>query len=326
LLVCSEMACLTTKEIAPIGIASIEKLMASSEPGWELCRSFLAVLREGSLSAAARHLGLTQPTIGHHIDQLEAALAVPLFTRSQRGLAPTEAAHALRPHAETMAAAAEALVRAASGGAGEMRGAVRVTASEIIGAEVLPTMLTDFRQLHPEIVVELSLSNRTEDLLRRDADIAVRMVRPVQGSLVAGHLGSIVLGLHAHRRYIDANGHPESLDDLYRHTLIGFDQETTSIRAIQELGLAPLRRDAFALRTDSHLAQLAAIRAGFGIGVCQVGIARRDSDLVRVLRGSFAPKLETWIVMHQDLCASCRARAMFDHLAAALSFYVRTGD
>src|SRR5579859_4753296 len=159
--------------------------MMSTAPGWELYRSFLAVVREKSLSAAARSLSLTQPTLGRHVDALEEALGMPLFTRSQAGLIATDGALRLVPHAEAMASAAAALVRAASGEADEARGAVRITASEMVGTEVLPPMLAAFREQHPRIAVELVVSNRAQDLLRRDADIAVRMVKPTQGALLA---------------------------------------------------------------------------------------------------------------------------------------------
>ena len=159
--------------------------MNHPDPGWDLYRTFLAVLHEGSLSGAARSLGLTQPTIGRHVDALEQAVGFQLFTRSQHGLAPTEAAAELRPYAEELSATAAALLRVASAQGGAVRGAVRITASEVIGAEVLPTILTGLHQQYPELVIELVLSNAVEDLLRRDADIAVRMVKPSQGALVA---------------------------------------------------------------------------------------------------------------------------------------------
>jgi len=295
--------------------------MATRTPGWELYRSFLTVLRDGSLSGAARTLGLAQPTIGRHILELEQALGVSLFTRSPRGLVPTEAARQLQPHAETMAAAADALVRAASGEAALARGTVRITASEIIGAEVLPAVLAAFREQYPEVAIELVLSNRPEDLLRREVDIAVRMMRPTQGALVARQIGQVTLGLHAHRRYIEAHGLPQSIDDLRGHAIIGFDRDPYSARRVEQLGLA-WNRDQFALRTDNDLAQLAAIRAGFGIGVCQLGIARREPAFVHVVPEGFAFDLEVWVAMHEDLRASRRMRLMFDHLAGALSVYV----
>lgn len=292
-----------------------------AEPGWDLYRSFLAVLHEGSLSGAARALGLAQPTVGRHVEALEQGLGVALFTRSGQGFAPTGAALELRPHAEAMEASAAALLRAASGRGSEARGTVRITASEVVGAEVLPPVLARLRRDHPGLVVELALSNRTEDLLRRDADIAVRMVRPAQGALVARRLGTIELGLHAHRSYVDRCGAPAAVDDLRSHALIGFDRETAFIRGLRADGV-PLRREAFALRTDSDLAQLAAIRAGCGIGVCQVGLARRDPALVRVLPEAFSAALETWLAMHADQRASRRCRVAFDALAAGLAEYV----
>jgi DNA-binding transcriptional LysR family regulator len=298
--------------------------MDKNAPGWELYRTFLAVLREGSLSGAARSLGLTQPTAGRHIQQLESSLGTALFTRSQNGLRPTDAAHRLEPHALTMANAADALVRAIAGADLGAQAVARIAASEVVGAEVLPAILTEFRTRHPGVTIELSLSDRTEDLLRREADIAVRMARPKQGSLIARRVGSVTVGLHAHRRYLAAHGKPAGMGQLSQHALIGFDRETASIRALQRLGLR-LRREDFALRTDSHLAQLAAIRAGFGIGICQTAIAGRDSNLVQVLPNDCAFDLEVWIAMHGDLRASPPMRALFDHLAAALAAHVRAG-
>ena len=296
--------------------------MAKRDPGWELYRSFLAVLREGSLSGAARNLGLTQPTVGRHIQELESLLDTTLFTRAQNGLRPTDMGHALKPHAQIMAGAAAALIRASAAKDFEAHAVVRIAASEIVGVEVLPPILTEFRARHPGVVIELSLSDRAEDLLRRDADIAVRMVRPKQRSLIARRVGNVTVGLHAHRRYLHEHGQPTDMAQLAQHVLIGFDRETTSIHALQRLGLK-LGRDNFALRTNSHLAQLAAIRAGFGIGMCQTAIARRDLNLIHLMSKDFSFNLEVWVVMHEDLRASRPMRAVFDHLVAALSDYAR---
>jgi DNA-binding transcriptional LysR family regulator len=294
--------------------------MASNEPGWELYRSFLVVMREGSLSAAARTLGMTQPSVGRHMRELEAVLGAALFARSPQGLTPTELARELVPHAQVMASAAAILQRTASAGREEISGTVRLTASEVIGAEVLPPILTVFRERHPGIVVELVLSNQTSDLLRRDADIAVRMVQPTQDALVARHVGRIELGLFAHRRYLDAHGQPSTLAELAGHALIGFDTEQPYIRRMRPGGL-PYVRERFALRTDSDLAALAALRAGFGIGIAQVNLARRDPQLVRLLPDQLSLPLETWVAMHEDLRQSLRVRRLFDHLAEALQTY-----
>ena len=293
--------------------------MATAAPGWELYRSFLAVIRERSLSGAARTLALTQPTIGRHIDALEAALGLTLFTRSQTGLIATEGAVALIPHAESMASAADALQRAASGQADEDRGTVRITASEMVGTEVLPPALATFRQVHPRVVIELVLSNRSEDLLRREADIAVRMVRPTQGALLARKIGIINLGLHAHPGYVRTHGVPRDLAELSRHPLIGFDK-APSVRRVDKLGIT-ITRDMFAFRCDNDYGQFAALRAGFGIGFCQIPLARRDG-LVPVLPGLIKFQLGVWVVMHKDLRNTRRMRLMFDHLASYLAGYV----
>jgi len=294
--------------------------MSSEEPGWELYRSFLAVMREGSLSAAARALGMTQPSLGRHVRRLEAMLGVALFTRSPQGLTPTDLGHELVPHAQAMAAASAALRRAASAGQREVRGTVRLTCSEVIGVEVLPPMLASFREAYPGVVIELSLSDRNEDLLRKDADIAIRMQRPAQAALVARRIGTIPLGLFARRSYLRRHGVPRTLDALSQHALIGFDHEAPAQRMVVErLGL---ERGDFTLRCDSGLAQLAAIRAGIGIGVCQRAIAQRDRQLAAVLAGEFSFAMETWLVMHEDLRASRRTRLLFDHLAQAMGGYV----
>jgi molybdate transport repressor ModE-like protein len=289
---------------------------------WDHYRTLLAVLAEGSLSGAARTLGLSQPTVGRHIETLEEELGAPLFTRSAGGLAPTEAALALRPHAEAMAAAAEALVRTASGERDAVRGVVRITASDVVGVEVLPPMLTSFHEAYPDVSIELALSNRMEDLLRREADIAVRMVRPTQGALLARRVGSVRLGLYAHRRYIEAHGIPKSMEDPAIAS-IGFDRAVQMARSLQESQIH-LDRDTFTLRTDNDLAQIAALRAGFGVGACQLQIAARDPDLVPVLQDQFRYEMEVWVAMHEDLKTSRRMRLMFDWLVEGLGAYVRS--
>lgn len=293
--------------------------MTRTQPGWEHYRSFLAVARERSLSGAARSLGLTQPTLGRHIGALEQALGVSLFTRSPAGLQATAGALALVPHAEAMASAALALERAASGEAHEERGSVRVTASEMIGAEVLPACLATFRERHPRIAIELVLSNRSDDLLRREADIAVRMVKPTQSALSARKLGTLRLGLHAHPRYLASHGTPQTLAELQRHPLIGFDK-APSVRSIPKLGL-PLTRELFAFRCDSDIGQYAALRAGFGIGLCQRALGRRDG-LVSLFADTIQLEMGVWLVMHRDLKSSRRIRLLFDHLALHLQSHI----
>jgi DNA-binding transcriptional LysR family regulator len=289
---------------------------------WELCRSFLVVLREGNLSRAARALQLTQPTLGRHIDEMEKALGVLLFTRSPQGLTPTDEAFQLKPHAQAMAAAAEALVRAASGGSQETRGTVRITVPELVGTELMPPILTSFRAKHPAITIELSLTNATENLLRREADVAVRLVPPTQGALLARKLGKVRFGFYAHRDYIARCGAPRSIAELREHTLIGFDKDPVAIQALRNTP-SPVSREAYALRSDSPAAQLAMGRAAFGIGRGADFIARQDPNLVPVLPEAYSIDADMWVVMHEDARGVRRTRLMFDHLAASLGKLVR---
>ena len=301
--------------------------MMRDEPGWELYRTFLEVTRDGSLSGAARKLGLTQPTAGRHIDLLEAQLGLKLFSRSPLGLKPTPSALELVSHAETMAAASQALRRTASGGAREDRGTVRITASEMVGCEVLPAMLARFRENHPGIAIELALNNRNEDLLRRDADIAVRMVRPRQKSLLARRVGKSPVGLFAHRAYVGKFGLPKTLRDLESHCVIGFDRNDQPLKSLQPKNPGPmprpLTREMFGFRSDNDVAQFAALRCGVGIGGCQYGIARNYPELVGVLAKTIRFELDMWVVMHEDMRSTPRVRRLFDHLVSALSAFLR---
>ncbi len=298
--------------------------MVSEAPDWQLYRAFRAVMREGSLSAAARALRLTQPTLGRQIAALERQIGAVLFTRSPQGLAPTPAAETLLPHAEAMAAAAEAFQRAASGAADASKGTVRITASEIVSAEVLPPILAAFQDSHRGIAIELAPSNRIEDLLRRDADIAVRMTRPAQEALLARRIGAVPIGMYARRDYLARRGTPRSLADLAGHAIIGFDRDDSSWRGI-EVARFRVSRESFAFRSDGDLVQLAALRAGLGIGGCQTAIAGRDPDLVPVLADEIRFELEMWLAMHEDQRADARLRLAFDHLAAGLARYVAAG-
>jgi DNA-binding transcriptional LysR family regulator len=288
---------------------------------WDLFQSLHAVLEAGTLSAAARLRGLTQPTLGRHIETLEQRLGSPLFLRSPRGLQPTDLALELKPHLHDMSAAASAAVRDASGAADSLLGSIRITASEIVGAEVLPPMLTSFRERHPGVVIELMLSNYNDDLSRREADIAVRMTPPSQSSLVAKKVGEINLGFYATAEYLERHGVPQSLADFEDHAIIGFDSPGRGIRDVPGLNM-PISRETFTFRSDSDLAQLAATRAGFGIGVCQDGLARRNG-LVRVLPNFSLFTLGVWIVMHENLRGSRRMRLMFDHLVEGVTAYAR---
>ncbi|OCJ05570.1 LysR family transcriptional regulator [Agrobacterium sp. 13-626] len=295
--------------------------MTTSEPSWDFYRTFLAVLQHGSLSAAARELGLTQPTIGRHIDALEEAIGAELFTRSQQGLLPTDAALALKPYAETLANTTAALLRVASSSRDRVSGTVRISASEVIGVEVLPPILAGLQAAYPDLTIELSASDAVEDLLQREADIAVRMVAPAQDVLLARYIGSIPLGLFAHRNYLERYGEPKNIRELHQHKLIGFDRQTAYIRTMMKR-YPLLDGVSFTFKSDHSIALHNALRAGIGIGFYQIPLAKRDGELVRLLPEIGLP-LDTWVAMHKNLKTSPRCRVTFDALVAGLLEYVR---
>lgn len=292
--------------------------MTTSIP-WDLYRTFLHVLDAGSLSAAARALGLTQPTVGRHVSELEAGLGIPLFTRSQAGLQPTDAALQLRAQLEEMQHVAASIERSAHGHS-EVRGAVRISASDVVGVEILPSILAPLRAEHPALATELVLSDSVQDLVGREVDIAVRMAKPQQDVLLAQKVGDIRLGLFAHKDYLERHGMPARAADLVHHSLIGFDTDTVFLRAARS-GFEEWTRANFAYRCDSNLAQMALVRAGAGIGSYQLGLAARDRNLVRVLPKALNFAMTTWIVMHSDLRQSARCRAVFDALVAGMREY-----
>lgn len=282
---------------------------------WHLVAAHLAILRTGSLSGAARALGLSQPTVRRHLAELERQVGAPLFARAPSGLVPTPAGASLRGEAEAMEAAATAFRRAAGRDAEGMEGAVRVTASAVVGAEVLPGLLAPLLAAHPGLAVEVVADNRTENLLRRDADIALRFAPPTQQALVARRLRPVGVGLFAAPAYAARHGLPADPEDLARrHAFVGDDREDRIGAALEARGWPRPTRVVF--RSDSDLAQLGAVRAGIGIGVAQEGIAARDG-LVRALPATFA--LEGWALMHEDLRGQRRIRAVWDALVAALA-------
>lgn len=288
--------------------------MTEFDTDWSLWRSFLAVAEQGGLSQAARALHLTQPTIGRHIDQLEASCGGALFTRSQTGMAPTALARALIPEAKAMEASARTLARVARSAPDDARGVVRITASEIVGVEILPPLLAAYRADWPGVEVELVLSDEQEDLLNRTADIAVRMTRPTQQRLVARKIATATGGLYAAKAYVDRRGAPTTLDDLSHHDMVGPDDARFSA----DLGSRQLTSRDFTFRTGSDVAGLAALRAGLGIGAVQHAIARADDRLTRVLPELEVFSLDVWLTMHEGLKADRIVRSAFDFLSKRL--------
>jgi DNA-binding transcriptional LysR family regulator len=295
--------------------------MNSNRLDWSLCRVFLAIAREGSLSGAARRLGVTHPTVRRDLGLLEDALGSALFVRSASGLVPTDLAIELQPIAQSMEVVAEAFMRTASAEAGQIAGTVRVTSSELMGVEVLPQILSQLAALHPGLQIELAPTRETEDLLRREADIAVRMTRPSQLDLVARKVGRVGLGFYAHERWLARQAEPETLSDLVRsRAMIGYDRDPALLRVLRSAGL-DVEPSAFVFRCDSDLAQLAALRAGMGVGVCHDLIAHRDPALRRVLPG-VGSSLEVWLAATPGLRSTARVAATFEALASGLSVLV----
>lgn len=284
---------------------------------WSLWRTFLAVADSGSLSAGARRLGLTQPTAGRQIAALEAALGRRLFLRVSGGLVLEESAAPLVEEARAMALSAATLDRLAASSPEDVAGVVRIAASHVVAAEVLPLALAPLLAAHPALEVEVTASNSNADLMRREADMALRMQRPEQAALVARRLAEVPLGLFAHRAYLDRAGMPGDVAALADHVLIGPDRDAVLAQVLAILGPG-FTRASFRLRTDSEAAVMGALRAGVGIAICQKGIAARDPALVEVLPGRFDVALPCWLATHADLRNLPRIRSVTLHLAATL--------
>jgi DNA-binding transcriptional LysR family regulator len=277
---------------------------------WDLIASYLAVRQMGSLSAAARSLHLSQPTVRRQIDALEGLLGVMLFTRSATGLTPAPGTEGLQVLGEDMQGTAAAFARRATGIAAPDHGRVRVSCSEVFAVEIMPAILANLRTQHPGLIVELSVTNRTEDILQRAADIAIRLTAPQQGALIAQKVGTITVGLYARPGLVDpAMDYPS----FQQHApFIGEDRDTIITSGFRALGLSPPANVVF--HSDSHPTQLAAVRAGVGAGICQDRLA---AGLVRICPDvGFA--METWVVMHEDLRQFAPVRRVFDHLVHAL--------
>ncbi len=284
---------------------------------WRLVPSFLAALDSGSLLGAARALGASQPTLGRHIGDLESQLGTVLFERTGRGLRPTATALRLAQAARAMEGAANTLLRDASGAGKAMAGTVRITASQPVAHVLLPPLLAQMRLALPQVQVELVSSNEVTNLLRREADIAIRMVQPDQSTLVARRIGRVTLGAYAHRDYLERRGTPRQPADLLQHDLIGDDRLDTIVRAFSRLGM-PVTRDAFCLRSDDLVACWQAVRAGLGIGFTADYVARTDPQVVAVLPGLKVPPLPVWLAVHREIRSSGRIRAVYDFLAQAV--------
>lgn len=289
---------------------------------WTLMRSFLAVLDAGSLSGAARLLGGSQPTLGRHVAELERQLGAELFERSGRGLVPTAAALSIAEHARAMDDSAQSVARKLDGLSCELGGSVRVSASQVVAVHLLPAIVGALREQLPGVAVDVVASNSISNLLRREADIAIRMVRPVQTSLVARHIGRVDIGVYASEDYLRHRAAPRTARDLLRHELIGLDQDDQIIRGMHAAGLTAAR-DAFRVRSDDHLVLWQCLRAGLGIGFAPTWLAAREPGLRRLLPELPIAPLPVWLTVHREIRGNLRIRAVYDFLAAALPAALR---
>ncbi|MAM63360.1 LysR family transcriptional regulator [Maritimibacter sp. UBA3975] len=285
---------------------------------WTLVRAFLAVAETGSLSAAARALGSSQPTLGRQVREAEAALGVELFQRHAKGLSLTQTGQAILPAAQEMQAAAGQIALIAAGQDERPTGTVRVTASVIVAHFVLPPILARLRAEEPGIVVDLVATDSSDNLLFREADIAVRMYRPDQLDMVTRHVTDLPLGIFAAKSYLDRRGQPETVEEALDHDWVGYDRSDLMLRGMRQMGW-PVDRDFFAIRTDDQAGNWQLIRAGCGIGIAQIATARDAPEVERLLPDMELPALPVWLTAHEAMRRTPRIARVWDALAEGLA-------
>ncbi len=284
---------------------------------WNRLRAFLVAAEEGSLSAAARALRQTQPTLSRQVTGLEQSLGVTLFERGHRRLQLTAAGLELLEHARAMGLAANRVSLAASGQSQAIAGRVCITASEMLATYYLPPMLRKLRERAPGIVVEVVAADEIRDLIRREADIAIRHAQPTQPDLVARRIGSLRGRIYAARRLLDEVGVPRSFDDLASQDFVGIDDTPALLTGLAEQGLE-LRLEQFRVHAASGNCMLQLIREGLGFGFLPMDTGQLFDDLVCVLPDHFDPEIPVWLVTHRELRTSRRIRVVYDLLAEEL--------
>jgi DNA-binding transcriptional LysR family regulator len=285
---------------------------------WTLLRAVLAVAETGSLSGAADHLNQSQPTLGRHIRTAEEVLGQPLFRRHPRGLSPTEFCQTLLPAAQQMRDAANHVALLAAGGSTEASGRVRLTASVFVTAYILPQIIANIRQQHPQIALDIVASDASENLLFHEADIALRMYRPTQLDMITRHLGDLPLGLYASEDYIARHGAPLSPEDLSDHQMVGYDRSDLILRGMRDMGME-VTRDWFTTCTDDQVAYWNFVAAGCGIGIGQSFVADRTPGIVPILPDLPLPALPVWLTAHPTLRHQPRVAAVWSALDTAIS-------
>jgi DNA-binding transcriptional LysR family regulator len=281
---------------------------------WTLLHTFLAVFDQGSLIAAMPATGLSQPTLGRHIDQLEAQLGVSLFERAGRGLQPTQAARTIEPSVRNMQTAADELMMSLKNAASQFEGTVRISCTRDVAAYCMPKLLPEIQAAQPHIQIELIASAEQSNLLRREADIALRLVRPTQTGLITKKLGDLPFGVYAHTRYLAVHGTPTVPSDLLNHTLIGFDRFDNIIKGFAQQGFV-ITPSQFSLRTDDTVTYWEALRSGYGVGFLAAHIAAQDAQVIRILPQMPLPSLPVWLTTHRELRGNANIRWVYDFLA-----------
>jgi DNA-binding transcriptional LysR family regulator len=285
---------------------------------WAKLQSFVAVAEHGSLSAAARAAGASQPTLSRHISTLEEEIGLRLFDRTSEGLTLTAAGAEIYANAQSMTEAANQIGLIASGRSQEVRGTVRLSVSDTVAYLVIPPMLAALRRAEPQISIELVASNETHNLLKREADIAVRMFRPTQNDVITRKVGVLNMGFFASTAYLDQRGRPQRLQDALAHDFIGFDTNDSLIHGFRDRGL-PVDRNFFPIRTDAFFTHLALVKSGCGIGILHADSARATPGIEQVLPEAPIPGLEFWLTAHVELRTSPRIRRVYDFLADRIS-------
>jgi len=285
---------------------------------WNRARAFLVTAEEGSLSAAARALGMTQPTLGRQVTALETELGVVLFERGGRGLELTPSGLDLLEHVRAMGDAASRFSLTASGQSTSIEGSICITATEVMAAFVLPTILGRLRQLEPGIEIELVASNSTSDLKRREADIAVRAFRPTQSDLIARKVCDTSMHLYAASSYLRQLGNPTLPEDFGDADFLGIDRRNLVIEALNERGFA-LTQQNFPVITEHHLVQWELVKHGLGIGFMTEEVGDAEPTVERALPHLDPFLVEVWLVAHRELKTSRRVRMVFDFLVSELS-------
>jgi len=285
---------------------------------WNRARAFLVTAEEGSLSAAARALGMTQPTLGRQVTALEQELDVVLFERIGQRLALTPSGLELLEHVQAMGEAATHVSLTASGQSQNIEGSICITASEIHAAYLLPPIIDKLRRTEPGIDIELIASNSASNLGRREADIAVRSFRPTQPELIAKKIKEVPARLYAATHYLKKIGFPKTAKDLNQADFIGFDKTDMLVKGYNELGLNLTLKN-FPILTESHLVHWELVKQGLGIGIVPEDIGDAE-PLVQQALPTLAPIVfPIWLTAHRELKTSRRVRLVFDLLADELS-------